>query len=247
MILRYDLTYLAILLSGPASPETDQACCISSPVRPRTFVRTTDALDTAADLSVILAWHQLRDGVADRSFFRGLPCRCGARLLRGACQQAAARRPDFDRSVREQLDCLTVLEQIHSPSLDAAADAFACLLAGAAESEPNAGRRRVLHEILYHLGRWIYLVDAADDLSEDLASGNYNPVALRYGVTDGRLTGEARASFARTLDHSIHRIAAAYELADFGCWSPILEATFYTGLFQTGHAVLDGVFHKRKQ
>jgi len=37
-------------------------------------------------------------------------------------------------------------------------------------------------------------------------------------------------------------ITAAYELGDFGCWSVILENTVYTGLFQVGKAVLDGVF-----
>ena len=37
-------------------------------------------------------------------------------------------------------------------------------------------------------------------------------------------------------------IASAYELEDFGCWSAILESTVYTGLFQVGKAVLDGVF-----
>lgn len=50
--------------------------------------------------------------------------------------------------------------------MDRAADAFAALLAGAAEEEPDPVRRRVLEQLLYHLGRWIYLVDAADDLKK---------------------------------------------------------------------------------
>ncbi|WP_287223965.1 DUF5685 family protein [Oscillibacter sp.] len=81
-------------------------------------------------------------------------------------------------------------------------------------------RRRVLEQMLYHLGRWVYLIDAADDLQKDAVSGNYNPVALRYGLRDGKWDEESRRAFARTLDHSIHMIATAFELWDFGVWRP---------------------------
>ena len=37
-------------------------------------------------------------------------------------------------------------------------------------------------------------------------------------------------------------MATAFELWDFGVWTPVLEATFYAGLFQVGQAVLDGTF-----
>lgn len=53
-------------------------------------------------------------------------------------------------------------------------------------------RRRVLEQMLYHLGRWVYLIDAADDLQKDAVSGNYNPVALRYGLRDGKWDEESR-------------------------------------------------------
>ena len=53
-----------------------------------------------------------------------------------------------------------------------AADAFAQLLAAAAaEAVEDPVRRRVLEQLLYHLGRWVYLIDAADDLQKDAVSG----------------------------------------------------------------------------
>ena len=70
-------------------------------------------------------------------------------------------------------------------------------------------------------------------------------MALRYGLTDGVWTEEARQSFAATLDHSIHMMATAFELWDFGVWTPVLKSTLYTGLFRVGKAVLDGTFHHR--
>ena len=126
-----------------------------------------------------------------------------------------------------------------------AADTFAVLLREAAQAVDEPVRRRVLEQLLYHLGRWVYLVDAADDLQQDAAAGSYNPGALRYGLPEGRWTEESRQSFAATLDHSIHMMATAFELWDFGVWTPVLEKTFYSGLFQVGRAVLDGTFRAK--
>ena len=161
-----------------------------------------------------------------------------------AYKRAAALRPEFDQAVRRQLQLLSALEQAKDPSMDRAADSFAVLLSSAAEELTDPVRKRIMEQILYHLGRWIYLIDGADDLKKDAESGNYNPVALRYGLTGGTWTPESRRDFATTLDHSIHQMAAAFELWDFGVWTPVLQSTFYGGLFQVGKAVLDGRFHR---
>ena len=219
------------------------ARCPASPLRRRPYLEADAAMELAADESVILAYWQLRDGVADHGFWKGLMYRLLSRLLRRAYRRAAAARPEFDRNTRLQLDKLARLEMEQTPALDPAADAFAVLLGAAAEEVDDPIRRRVLGQLLYHLGRWVYLIDAADDLQKDAASGNYNPVALRYGLTDGVWTEESRHAFANTLDHSIHMMTTAFELADFGCWRRLLEATFYHGLFRVGRAVLDGTFH----
>ena len=241
-ILNYDFTYLAILLSDREEAPPALARCPMSPLRRREFQPQTPALALAADESVILAYWQARDGVADHGVLSGLKDRAGCAALEGAYRRAAQARPRFDREVRRQLDILSALEARRSPSLDRSADAFAALLAGAAAEVDDTTRRRVLEQILYHLGRWVYLVDAADDLKKDAASGNYNPVALRFGLRNGVWTPEARQTFSRTLDHSIRMIVTAFELWDFGVWRPLLEATFYSSLFQVGRAVLDGEF-----
>lgn len=244
MILNYDFTYLAILLSDPEEAAPCRRRCVSSPVRLRAYQPATAALELAADESVILAYWQLRDGVEDHAWASGLKYRTGARLLESAYKRAAALRPEFDQAVRRQLQLLSALEQAKDPSMDRAADSFAVLLSSAAEELTDPVRKRIMEQLLYHLGRWIYLIDGADDLKKDAESGNYNPVALRYGLTDGTWTPESRRDFATTLDHSIHQMAAAFELWDFGVWTPVLQSTFYGGLFQVGKAVLDGSFHR---
>ncbi|MCI9553713.1 DUF5685 family protein [uncultured Oscillibacter sp.] len=242
-ILNYDFTFLAILLSEKEEGPIHHGRCAAHPVHGRDRLESSPALDLAADESVILAYWQARDGVEDHDWLHGLKYRAVSAVLEPAYRKAAALRPDFDESTRRQLRLLAELEGEHCPSIDRAADTFAILLRGAAQSVDEPVRRRVLEQIFYHLGRWVYLVDAADDLKKDAASGNYNPVALRYGLLEGVWTEESRTGFAATLDHSIHMMATAFELWDFGVWTPVLKSTLYTGLFRVGKAVLDGTFH----
>lgn len=246
-ILNYDFTFLAILLSRPGEQEEASARCLVSPVRRRDFLKSGPALELAADESVILAYWQLRDGVADHDWLHGLKYRGVSRVLEPAYRKAAEVRKDFDQRTRRQLEHLGELERERCPSIDRAADAFAQLLEAAALEVDDPVRQRVLRQMLYHLGRWVYLADAADDLKKDAHDGNYNPVALRFGLENGVWTPEARQAFAATLDHSIHMMTTAFELWDFGQWTPILESTLYTGLFQVGKAVLDGTFQAARR
>ena len=249
-ILNYDFTYLAMLLTQTGEVSSQMRRCIVSPIKKRPSLPSDEAMNLAADESVILAYWKLRDGIADHDWLHGLKYRGLSEVLEPAYRKAAEHCPVFDRTVRKQLRVLAELEASDCSSLDQPADAFAVLLAGAAEEVSDPIQRRVLQQLLYHLGRWIYLIDAADDLKKDLKNGNYNPVALRYGIETLPAEGESiwrpenRQAFAATLDHSIHMMTTAYELWDFGVWSSILEATLYTGLFQVGKAVLDGTYHR---
>lgn len=241
-ILNYDFVFLAILLSDQKGTGCTWARCPASPLKKRCYRQSDAAMDLAADESVILAYWQLRDGVADSGFFRGLKYRLFSAFLYPAYRKAARLRPEFEQDTRMQLQKLSSLEQTNCTSMDTAADTFAELLASAANAVSGETHRRILRQMLYHLGRWVYLIDAADDLKKDADRGSYNPLILRYGLRDGVLDEQSRREFTGTLDHSIHLVATAYELWDFGDWSPILEATIYRGLFQVGKSVLDGTF-----
>ncbi len=241
LILNYDFTFLAVLLAEGEAEDPLHGRCIVHPLQGRDYFPGNDALDLAADCSVILAWWQLKDAIADSG---GLAAkyRSAALLLKPAYERARRSRPDFDRSTRRQLEELSRLEAERCPSMDQAADTFALLLQSAAGEVEDSVKRRVLEQMLYHLGRWIYLVDAADDLAEDFSSGSYNPLIYRYGLTEGKLTKEARESLVLSLDHSIRLMGAACELWDFGVWTPVIQATVYEGLFLVGQAVLEGTF-----
>lgn len=243
MILNYDFTFLALLLAEPEEGEKVHCRCVPHPLRGRDCYSESAALDLAADCSVILTWWQVQDAVADHTPVKAAKYRAVSAALTPAYRRARALRQAFDEAVARQLEELHALERENCPSMDRAADTFARLLQGAAAEVADPVKRRVLEQLLYHLGRWIYLIDAADDLAEDFTSGSYNPLIGRFSLTEGRLTEEARRELVLSLDNSIRLMAAAYELWDFGVWSPILQATIYEGLFSVGRAVLEGTFH----
>ena len=243
MILNYDLTFLAMLLSEGTAERCTKRCLIH-PVKGRPCACGGSAFELAADMSIILTWWQIQDGIADHGFFGGLKYRAASLLLRRAYRKARALRPAFDESTRRHLEKLSELEKENCPSLDAAADTFARLLADAAHEVAQPVKRRVLEQMLYHLGRWVYLVDAADDLKNDVKTGSYNPLPLRYALPGDTLTDTARQALAQTLDGSIRAMAAAFELCDFGDYGPVIESTVYEGLYAVGTSVLEGTFRR---
>lgn len=247
MILNYDLTFLAVLLAGGTRPNTSRCRCVAHPCHGRCAAEETAALQKAAACSVILAYWQIYDGVRDSRGGKRAVYTAAERTLRRAYRAAAGDCPAFDEAVRTHLARLDELERGGCETLDEPADAFAMLLAGVAEEVDDPVQRRVYHELLYHMGRWIYLVDAADDLKKDEQSGSYNPLRARYAATAGELDEAAKRDFAATLDQSVRCMAAAFELWDFGCWTALLRSTFYEGLYQVGTAVLAGEFHKKRR
>lgn len=233
--LNYDFTLLAMLFAPP-EPAWCEKRCPAHPLQKRRCCETCFGFDLAADESVILFRLKLADDVADSGFFSGLPARIAALTLEGAYRRAAAARPNFDARAREHLTRLRALEEAHCPSMDRAADAFACILRAAVPQGLTEHRGRALGELLYHLGRWIYLVDAWDDLAEDREKGNYNPLLVRFDGAPEEHLDELRT----TLTHSARLCQAAFQLEDFGSWTPVLENILYLGLPGVQEEVLTG-------
>jgi hypothetical protein len=238
MLLNFDFTFLTLLLWTPEEGFTPcRGRCHANPLMKKPMCPNSPALELAADESVILAWWKLRDAVRDDE--QAMPERALSWLLRASYHKAARRRPVFDAQVRQCMDELAALEEQNCPSLDRAADTFARLLQSAAPEGDE--RERVLGQLLYHLGRWIYLIDAQDDLAQDGQAGRYNPVAARFGAQ-----GDEQAMQA-TLEHSLNLAAASFQLGDFGCRTAVLENILYLGLPLVQRAVFDGSWKEIKK
>ena len=240
MFLTFDFTFLTLLLWEPE--ERFQVCsgrCHANPLVKKPMCPDSEVLDLAADESMILTWWKIQDAIQDNSMIEGMPARSLALLLYPSYQKARKLRPDFDQTVAECIKKLAQLEEERCASIDRTADTFARILRFAIPEEDP--RSRVLGELLYHLGRWIYLLDARDDFSDDLEKGRYNPLVYRYGSE-----GDDQ-SLKLTLDHSLELMGSALQLGEFGCRMPILENIIYLGLPLVQRAVFDGSWAELKK
>ncbi len=242
MLLNFDFTFLALLLT-PAE-ECFVPCkgrCHANLLKKLPMCQESASLDLAADESIILAYWKLRDSVLDDGFVRGMPARLLSCMLRPAYRKAADSCPSFDRAVSESLRELAKLEGEKCASIDRTADTFARLLQAAAPITGDPAKDRPVGLLLYHLGRWIYLIDARDDLEEDRKSGAYNPLDLRFGP-DGD-----DALLNTTLEHSLNMARSALSMLDFGCRGAIIDNIFYLGLPMIQRAVFDGSWSQMKK
>lgn len=241
--LNYDFTFLGILFAAGDGGEICLRRCPAHPLRKRRECFQGAGLDAAADASVILTWYKLRDDVADKGFWAGLPARFLSRVFGRSARRAAERNPAFAARTEEGLCQLRRLEEARAPELDRAADAFARILQAAAPDGGDETFRRAAEQLLYHVGRWIYLVDAWDDLKEDRQAGRYNPLDARF---EGSAEQE-RDYVATTMTHSLRMAASAANLMELGRWEPVILNTIYRGLPAVQEAVLSGQWKEIKK
>ena len=246
-LVNYDFTFLAMLLAGPESRGECVRRCPYFPVKKAVCPAPNKGMAAAADCTVILAYWELMDGAADKSFFPALGCRAACLALRRHYRKAARRLPDFAKATENNLAALAGLEAQNCASLDAVADTFASLLQSAASYVPEENRRRILEQLLYHLGRIVYVLDAADDLAEDMRVNRYNPLRYRYELMGGKLSPGDEQALRESLQLSQNAIGGAFALLEPNPFTPIILNIIYFGLPSVTQAVFSGTWKKRKK
>ncbi len=225
--LNYDFALLAMLLA-PSDAVSVTGCrrCPAHPVKGKACCEKGLWLEVAAGESVILTWWKLKDSIRDNGFFAGVPARLLNLCLTPGYRKAKRDYPIFDAQVAQQLEELGALESEGCTSIDRTAHCFASLLAATAPATGAPERDRAMGQMLYHVGRWIYLIDAVDDLEEDRRRRNYNPVLARFP----QWSEEDKQYLRKMMDHSLSLAGAAFQLLESNAWHSVMENILYRGL-----------------
>jgi hypothetical protein len=252
-ILTYDFTFLAMLLwETEDTPEYRCVRCLASPLKKIKTCAPSRVLDLCAGYSVILAYWKLRDSAADEGLWKSLRDRALLVLLTRAYKKASASYPAYTETVRLNLEALRLFEAEDgappgvSRSLDEFADKFARVTEALASLPENDAGYRPLRQILYHAGRAIYILDAFDDLRDDMQKGRFNPLARRFNITEGKLSDADLERLRSTILHSLGLMGTAYELLSKNSWSSILSNIIYLGIPEICCKVLDGTWKSRE-
>lgn len=209
LCLSYDLTFLVMLLGSLYEPpETERPVpCPTSPARPRSAI-LTEHTAYAADMAVALAFHKCLDDWNDD---RKLSARQMSRLLDRAYRDAAARWPRQCGAIEEGLARISAVERDGDAGPDEAARLFGAITGSVFVYDENDPWSGALWRLGAKLGRFIYFMDAAVDLDDDVKHDSYNPFrSLSMDVEQMRvllmhLIGEATDEFERLpLERDLH-------------------------------------------
>ncbi len=175
LTLSYDLTFLDLLLcslyEGETSAVTETGRCPVHPLRPRQW-RYSGPTDYCADVGLILHYYSARDKWEDDRSPAGLAY---MKLLEQRRREAEARWPRQTAAITGGLARLAEYEAAGSEDLDLVSDSFGGLMAELFDYKQDRWADE-LRTIGYSIGKYIYLLDAWDDLDRDVRRGAYNPL-----------------------------------------------------------------------
>ena len=205
----FDITFVAALLHDYVTQdvEFDKAGCIANPIKKRVYIKRNPLLDRIAAANIILAYYKLADDVEDGG---GLKKKLAKKFFNKSRRKAAEFLPEADTLIAAMYTDLRQLEKADCNSLDRASHPFAELTAdlaellisthsaqctafneGQEESLTNPDNNCALSEeysafpefrsLCYNIGKFIYLIDALDDVGEDFKKKRYNPFLAAYG------------------------------------------------------------------
>lgn len=251
MALSYDSAFLAILLESLNSDVDvpSQEHCIAHPlIKKKTIIRNT-AIDFAADVMLILAWYKLMDDANDEG---KLYAKGTMAAFKRVFKKLRKRHPALCEGIEAHLAELSLLEKEKCANLDMAAEAFSKIMEiifsegfryinGLKEEKaqesgaPPGDIEEALATIGYHMGKWIYLIDAADDIEENAASGAYNPLFYRFKFDKETETAEEfrkriEDDLKFNLYHYLAMISNCLDTLEISKNKGIIENVIYFGL-----------------
>ncbi len=134
----------------------------------------------------LLTYGKLLDDIKDEKGFR----RFTKKLVKPIFARIAKKSDSFEGLNDIVLKGLSDTDDAESKkcdSIDRAADGFATMMKKIASYGLDGDKKLIAENCGYHIGRFIYIADALDDLKDDQRKGNYNPLLLRYGDFDNAM------------------------------------------------------------
>lgn len=226
--INYDITFLTMLAHNynKVEPEFKKALCIAHPIgKPFSVVVNNPVQECVADVNTILGYYKAYDDIADRG---SLKHRIARWYIKGKYKRAAKRYPELDEALKKCFKELYELEKSGSKDLDATAKTSGDMLVAVAKTTTK-NYDDLLIRLADNLGRWIYVIDAYDDLLKDVKNNNYNPLK-----PDGELTEEVIENIQKVVREKLYyylsEIKKAYDQMDITITEGPLSNVVYVGL-----------------
>ncbi|MBL4936795.1 hypothetical protein JK636_13610 [Clostridium sp. YIM B02515] len=183
LALNYDMTFLAVLLDSLSDEKikVSRELCAVHPTKKRLILVDNSPLDYAAFCNVLLAYYKLVDDTYDDS---SKLSKFYSAILSTYLRKASMKYKEVESQIENSLKELSVLEKnFTNSSLDELSHPFADLT-GHILSSYNKNNVENLYWLGYNLGKWIYIIDAFDDLEKDMSSKKFNAINSIFNTTN---------------------------------------------------------------
>lgn len=173
MTLTYDMTFAVILLSSLYETTTkhEEHRCKVHPAK-RQHMLQNEITSYAAAMNVLLAYYHMEDDWQDDRKVSSLMTKS---LIQGKAKKTIEKYPRQSEIIRKSLKELGECEHENSMDIDRAAGCFGRLMAELFVWKEEIWEK-TLRKMGFYLGKFIYLMDAYEDLPEDRKKNRYNPL-----------------------------------------------------------------------
>jgi len=220
--LSYDMTFLIVLLSGlyDCDTELESFRCFLHPLKKRNS-RINQFTSYAADMNLLLTYFKCADDWDDE---KKLTSRIYGKLIKRKAKKVMEIYPEkaeiIERNLREQQQ----YEKTGEMDIDTVSGYFGRVLEEIFDYK-NDLWSPYLRKLGFFLGKYVYIMDAYDDVVEDLENGCYNPLSLMYNKEgfDEKVRDMLGMMIAQTAD--------AFEMLPIDENIEILRNIIYSGVW----------------
>lgn len=179
--LSYDMTFLAILLTGLYEPETRQGSCkcIAHPFENHE-TRNNIFTEYAADMNALFACYKCRDDWEDEKKLWRLVY---GKILEGKTGKQLQIYQEKLKKISLMMQDFSEAEQSGNADIDVLAGLFGKVMAEIMTPREDEWSDN-LRTLGFFLGKFIYLCDAYEDVEKDNKKGAFNPLKRRYESPD---------------------------------------------------------------
>lgn len=221
--LNYDITFLILVLTSVYRPKPNviEEGCIVNPFKKKKKI-INDITEYAASMNVLLTYYKLEDNLRDD---KGIKDKLAYNIYKGKLKLAYEKYPQKAEFIKNQLEILYNLEQEKNLNIDLVSNTFGNLM-GEIFAYKEDECEKDLRKIGFNVGKYIYILDAYEDLDKDYEKGRYNPF-IEY--IDKR--EELREKADKLISMSLGMLARSVDNLNLKVNTNIIENIVYSGVY----------------
>lgn len=241
-ILSYDMTFLVLvrLCEKGISPSFKGGRCPFNPAKKCNYcTNAEDEYDFVCAAAILMFYYKVKDNIEDSRFFKKLFFFLLFPFAALKRKKAKKLFPLLDELIFDSMKNQSKAEGENTSSPDKAAHCSADAL-GKIFAFGFSKKNAELYRFGYFVGRWVYLVDALDDIESDIKSGLFNVFVNKYSLKTKELPEEAKHEIISTLNQSSAEAIRAFKSTDCALLGEIIENILFGGMSRMAENVLKG-------